>query len=310
MDERQRLVLWVFSGLYGLLVGSFLNVCIFRLPRNCMSIRGPRSRCPGCSRGIAWYDNVPVLSWLLLRGRCRHCGRRISPRYVLVELLTGVLLAWAGWRALYGSPGLTGMQQALKFAVESSFVSALLVSAFIDLEFRILPDEITLRGLAVGLGVSALWPFLHPEAGRLVVPGTGLALTQPHLVSLGASAIGALAGGGTLYVVGVFGKLAFRKRIEALGETEAMGLGDVKFMAMAGSILGWRAVLLSLVLACVGGSLVGLLRLLVARRMGYVPFGPFLSLGALAMLYLGPWVDLGVRLYMDAVNRLAERLLS
>ncbi len=309
MDERQRQVLFVFSGILGLLIGSFLNVCIFRLPRNCMSIKGPRSRCPGCSSGIAWYDNVPVLSWLLLKGRCRSCKLPISPRYAGVELLSGGLFLWAGWRALYDSPALGPGGQAAKFAVETAFVSALIVCTFIDLEFRILPDEITLPGLGLGLAVSALFPFLHPEAGRLGLPGTTWVLSQPNLVSLGAAAVGALTGGGTLYAVAVLGKVLFRRRIAELGETEAMGLGDVKFMAMAGAVLGWRGVLLTFLLACLAGSLTGLVRFVATRRLGYVPFGPFLSAGALGVLYLGRWVDLGLKLYMDFVHELVERWL-
>jgi leader peptidase (prepilin peptidase)/N-methyltransferase len=309
MDGPQRQALWVFSGLLGLLVGSFLNVVVFRLPRNCMSVRGPRSRCPGCSTRIAWFDNIPVLSWILLRGRCRSCRAPISPRYAGVELLTGLLFLWAGARALYWSPQPGSGPQVLRFAVEALFVSVLVACTFIDIDFRILPDEITIPGTVLALGISAAFPFLHPEAGSLLLPGTSLTLRDPHLVSLAAAAVGALAGGGTLYGVAVLGKILFRKRIEALGETEAMGLGDVKYMAMIGALLGWRGVLLTLVLGCLLGAVFGLVRGLLTRRLGTVPFGPFLSAGALGMLFLEPWVTRGMNAYMDLVQALVSRLI-
>src|ERR1041385_2228505 len=112
MVEGQKVVLLVASGMTGLLIGSFLNVCIFRLPRNCMSIVKPRSRCPKCLNWIAWYDNLPVISWTVLGGKCRHCRNPIPVRYTLVEILTGALFLYSGWRALYASPDLTGTQQA------------------------------------------------------------------------------------------------------------------------------------------------------------------------------------------------------
>src|SRR5262245_57061381 len=185
MDPRQQTVLFIFSGLLGLVVGSFLNVCIFRLPRNCMSIVKPRSRCPKCLTWIAWYDNLPVVSWTLLGGKCRHCKNPISIRYTLVELLTGALFLYAGWRALYGVDA-PGWQQGVQFALEAWFISALIVSTFIDLEFRILPDEITLSGVVIGLAASAAFPFLH--SNDLLRS----AIREPHLASLTASALGAV----------------------------------------------------------------------------------------------------------------------
>jgi len=306
MSESQRTVLLVFSGIFGLTIGSFLNVCIFRLPRNCMSIVKPRSRCPKCLTWIAWYDNLPVISWLLLGGKCRHCKHPISIRYTLVELLTGALFLYAGYRALYLWPhGLLRSEEfslvlfdplaGAQFVIEAWFVSALIVSTFIDFEFRILPDEITLSGVVLGLVASAIFPFLH--AGDLVRS----AIREPHLASAAASAVGALAGGGAIYLVGVLGKLVFRK--------EAMGFGDVKYMAMIGAVLGWRGVLLTFVLACIAGSVIGIGKYLAVRRMGYVPFGPFLSGGALTMLFWSPWVDRALAAYMAFVQHLTDRLL-
>src|SRR5262245_4244871 len=151
MTPDQRLVLFVFSGLLGLLVGSFLNVCIFRLPRECMSIVRPRSRCVSCRAFIAWYDNIPVFSWLILGGRCRHCRVRISPRYVLVELLTSAIFLWAAHVQLYEGTLRPEWHRAVWFAIQAGLASSLIVCTFIDLEFTILPDEITLSGIVAGL---------------------------------------------------------------------------------------------------------------------------------------------------------------
>lgn len=293
MDPRQQTVFFIFSGLLGLVVGSFLNVCIFRLPRNCMSIVKPRSRCPKCLNWIAWYDNLPVVSWTLLGGKCRRCRHPISVRYTLVELLTGALFLYAGWRAIYGSR-LAGWEQGVQFAVEAWFISSLIVCTFIDLEFRILPDEITLSGVLLGLALSAAFPFLH--ADDLMRS----AIREPRLASVAASALGAVVGGGAIYLVGVLGKVVFRK--------EAMGFGDVKYMAMAGTLLGWRGVLLTFVIACLWGSIFGIGKLIVTRRMGYVPFGPFLSVGALTMLFFSAEVDLAIKAYMAFNHRLLEGL--
>lgn len=312
MSDAQRLVLFVFSGIFGLTIGSFLNVCIFRLPRNCMSVVKPRSRCPKCLTWIAWFDNLPVLSWCVLGGKCRHCRNPISVRYTLVELLTGGLFLIAGHRALYQVPD-PGLAQAVGFAVEASLVGALIVCTFIDLEFRILPDEITIWGTGVALAVSAAFPSLHGwstpvPAGMEIsrayhwTPGHGLPwdLPEAHLASLAASAAGAAAGAGAIWIVGVLGKLVFRK--------DAMGFGDVKYMAMIGAVLGWRGVLLTFVLACVAGSVYGIGKYAAVRRMGYVPFGPFLSLGALAMLFWTPWVDAALHAYLRGTHRLLDGL--
>jgi leader peptidase (prepilin peptidase)/N-methyltransferase len=313
MAENQLLVLWVFSGIFGLLIGSFLNVCIFRLPRNCMSIVKPRSRCPKCLNWIAWYDNFPVVSWTLLGGKCRHCKTPISVRYTLVELLTGALFLYAGRRALYGIHE-PHWSQAVWFVVECWLVGSMIVCTFIDLEFRILPDEITLSGIVLGLAASAAFPFLHGWGGVFAtggtevvrifhyLPGHGLPLEirEPHLASLAAAVLGALAGGGSIWMVGVLGKLVFRK--------DAMGLGDVKYMAMIGSILGWRAILLTFVLACLTGSIFGIGKYAAVRRMGYVPFGPFLSFGALTMLFASDLVSAALAAYLMGTHRLLDRL--
>jgi len=304
MAENQRLILWIFSGLLGLNIGSFLNVCIFRLPRNCMSIVKPRSRCPKCLHWIAWYDNLPVISWCVLGGKCRHCKNPISIRYTLVELLTGAFFLYAGWRALYRTATPT-QTDAIWFFVEVSLVSALIVCTFIDLEFQILPDEITLWGTLVGLVASAALPALHGWTNVVyrLYPGQGLPrveIGEPHLASLAASVFGAAAGGGSIWLVGFLGEKLFRK--------PAMGFGDVKYMAMIGSVLGWRGVLMTFVLACLAGSVFGLGKYAVKREMGYVPFGPFLALGAIAMLFWPGLVDAGLDAYLRGTHSLLDRL--
>ena len=243
--------IWWF--VIGTFVGSFLNVCIYRIPRE-ESIVRPRSRCPHCRHPIAWYDNVPLLSYLLLRAQCRHCRKPIHWRYPLVEVVTGAFTAWTFQRFGHTPPA----------AVYAAFVWALIAASAIDFEHQIIPDEISLGGLAVGLILSPLLPQLH---------GT----SQP-LVALGRSAIGALAGGGSLYVTGVLGTWVFRK--------EAMGGGDVKLLAMAGSLLGWKLVTLTFFLAPVLAIGPGL-AVLFTKKSHVIPYGPFLSMALVVSLFAG-----------------------
>ena len=304
---------FVFSGLFGLTIGSFLNVCIFRLPRNCMSIVKPRSRCPKCLNWIAWYDNLPVMSWVALGGKCRHCRNPISVRYAMVELLTGALFLFAGWRAIYASPFLSPAEQAGRFAVDAWFISAMVICSFVDLDFRIIPDEVSLSGILVGLAASLAFPFLH-SAGLTDLPVVGgalpKALREGHFAALSAAAVGAVVGAGTIYVVGVMGKILFRKRVEAAGEDTAMGLGDVKFMAMAGAVLGWRGVLCTLMVACLCGAVFGVGRVIVTRRMGFVPFGPFLAVGALTLLFVPGGVNAAIGAYLRFNQSIVDWMMN
>ncbi len=244
---------WLFWFALGSCIGSFLNVCIYRLPRE-QSIVRPRSRCPTCEHPIAWHDNVPLLSFVFLGGACRHCRHPISWRYPVVELVTGLATAtvlsrfgvWpVGW-------------------IYVAFVAALITASFIDLEFQIIPDEISVGGLVVGLALSALIPALHG--------------TTSHWVSVMRSAIGLLVGGGVLYGTGLMGDFIFRK--------ESMGGGDIKLLAMAGAILGWKLVLLTFFLAPLLALIPGLLVLLL-KRSHLIPYGPFLSLGLILALFVG-----------------------
>lgn len=205
----------IVAGLFGLLIGSFLNVCIVRLPAD-QSVVRPGSRCPKCASPIRWWDNVPVISWLLLRGKCRSCGAPIGILYPVVELAVGLLFFGAAWR--YGL-GLEAVRAAL-------FGTLLLGIALTDGRTYLIPDEFTIGGLIAGLVLAALDGF-------------------PVLIS---SLIGAAVGFLVLWVVGAGGKWLLKE--------EAMGGGDIKMMAMVGAFLGWQGVLLTIFLGALTGTLI------------------------------------------------------
>jgi leader peptidase (prepilin peptidase) / N-methyltransferase len=258
--------------LFGLLIGSFLNVCIYRMPRD-LSVVRPRSFCPACQHPIAWYDNVPVLSYLLLRGRCRHCKAAISPRYPAVELLTGALFFVYVWKL---GPTLA----ALKFCL---YGAALVGLIFADLEERILPDEFTLGGAAVGLVLACFVPVKDEiAAGLLWLAG---AHWSPPWTSLAEAVLGAglpcmfLWLGGWLYL-----KLRHR---------EGLGLGDVKLIAMVGAFLGLRGALLTLIVGSLLGSVIGYAYIRITRQdpaTYELPFGTFLGAAAIAVSLAGTGV--------------------
>lgn len=228
------------AGIFGALVGSFLNVCIYRLPIE-MSIAWPSSGCPTCGRRLAWFENIPIVSYFALWGRCRTCKQPIAGRYPVVEALTALMFAAAWW---YYPPGLLLVSRLI-------LGCALIVLFAIDLEHQLLPNVITLPGVAVGFVLSF---FIEP--GWL------------------NSLIGILVGGGVLYAIA---EIYYRVRHE-----EGLGMGDVKMLAMIGAFLGWKLTLLTLMLGSLAGSLIGVL-LLAMNRGGMkhaLPFGTFLALGA------------------------------
>jgi leader peptidase (prepilin peptidase)/N-methyltransferase len=251
--------------LFGLLIGSFLNVCIHRWPRG-RSVVKPRSHCVRCRKPIAWYDNIPVVSYILLRGRCRYCGRHISLRYPAVELLTGVMFFCFVWKL-----GLTG--EAYKMCVLSAILIALV---FTDLEKLILPDELTLGGTLIGLGFSAFVPVHDDTAGGLLwLMGLDL---NGRAQSIGAAVIGAalpaifLWGGGWLY--------------EKIRKREGLGLGDVKLMVMVGAFLGLQGALATLLVGSLAGSVISLIYIKLTKKDAatyQLPFGSFLGLAGLAL---------------------------
>lgn len=262
----------------GLSVGSFGNVLIYRLPLERLSILKPaRSFCPSCKTQLTWRDNVPVLGWLLLRGRCRHCNEQISARYPLIELIVGLLFAWIWWL----QPPVD-TQAAIHLAVMLYLATTCVVISAIDLEHTIIPDRVTLPGMAVGVLLSVAFPFLHAEHP----PYDAM---DPRATALLASLGGALAGGGSLWLFGKLGNLMLARQMAQAGVEDAMGFGDVKWMAFAGTLLGPLLVLDAILAACFVGAIVGLLAKLVAalRRTEAppgMPFGPFLSMGILAQL--------------------------
>lgn len=254
-----------------------------------MSIVRPRSRCTNCLKLIAWYDNFPVVSYLLLGGKCRHCRRRISPRYMIVELVTGAIFAYAAWVQIYRTAG-PWSDRAVWFAVQAYLSSALIACTFIDLEFRILPDEITLSGIVLGLACGAAFPFLFRGAlpiDRWVV------LRDPHVRGAVASVLGGLVGGGMTWMVRVVGERIYKR--------EAMGFGDVKLMAFLGTFLGWKGIFFTFLLGCFAGALYGVGHWLVRGKIRnvQVPFGPFLAAGAMAMVFFAPQIDGLITAYLN-----------
>jgi leader peptidase (prepilin peptidase)/N-methyltransferase len=256
--------------IFGLLVGSFLNVCIVRLPRG-RSIVNPPSHCPRCRERIKFYDNIPLISFLLLRGKCRMCGEPISWRYPLVELMNGLFYVWIIREFQFGGESFLLM----------AFCSSLIVVTFIDFDFQIIPDMITLSGILLGVMagpffLSALNEPLPFQLGHLMPHA------WPHLIAFLNSVIGMLCGALPLLTVGWMW--------EKLRHVEAMGGGDVKLMGMIGAFLGWKGALLTIMLGALFGSVVGLGLILLKRHKmdKVIPFGPFLALGAVATAFYGP----------------------
>lgn len=255
------------AALLGLLLGSFLNVCIYRIPRD-LSVVAPRSFCPECGAQIAWYDNFPVLSYFLLRRQCRSCGQPIPARYPLVELTTSILFALVvaeyGWTIA-----------ALKWCVFEAVLAALF---WTDLEERILPDELTLGGTAAGL-IFAIFVAVPSIAGNLLLPGAGTALR-----SLLSAAIAAIVLVAPIWAVGaVYGWI--RKR-------EVLGLGDVKLLLLIAVFLGAERGLYALMIGAIGGSVIGIAYILATRRSAAtyeLPFGTFLCAGAAVVPLLSRW---------------------
>jgi leader peptidase (prepilin peptidase)/N-methyltransferase len=256
----------------GAIVGSFLNVVIHRIPRE-QSIVLPSSKCPKCRAEIKPYDNIPVLSYLILRGRCRACGVSISPRYPAVEALTGLLFAAVTWH--------DGLSYALAF--DLAFIAAMIALIFIDAEHMILPNVITYPGVLFALLTRLLLPYLVTPAHFDDLPQ--LLATFPKLplwaVSLIGAAIGALIGGGSLWLMGFLW--------EKLRGVEAMGFGDVKMMLMVGAFLGWRLTLLTIMMGALSGSIAGIAVMYKRGRnlQMMLPFGIFLGIGAIISFFVG-----------------------
>lgn len=288
------LVFGFFAFGLGACIASFLNVCIWRLPRNESVVR-PASHCPRCNAPIRWHQNVPIVSWLALRGRCAHCGQPISWRYVAVELLGGVLflaayLQWA-YPFFFAAPppaALTPFGSLLHVPACWLVFSGLILGAFIDLDHYYLPDRVTLGGMILGVPASYFVPELQFTPG-IAVPRSGLEAVG---WSLGGLAFGFFF----LWGLRAVASKAFRK--------EALGFGDVKLLGAIGAFFGPVAALFTVVLSSIVGSIVGIALVLRGRtKLGSgmaVPYGPFLALGALAWVFWGPWL---VWLYLQLGTR-------
>jgi leader peptidase (prepilin peptidase)/N-methyltransferase len=267
-----RLLLDLYAALLGLVTGSYMNVVVHRLPRQVSTVL-PRSRCPDCGAAIRPLDNVPVVSWLALRGRCRDCGRRISWRYPLVEAGTALLFV--------GSAERFGL--SLQTPAAAIFCSLLVALAAIDIEHLLLPDRLTLPGIAAGIA-------LQPVTGWAGAAWRGIA----------GGIFGAALGAGLL--LAAYGLWWLLRREEGLG------LGDVKMLAMTGAFLGWKGVVVSLFVGAASGAIFGLTLMALggAGLRSKLPFGAFLALGALVALFAGPEL---LRLYLGAALGIGTALL-
>lgn len=240
------LLLLIF--LFGLCIGSFLNVCIYRIPES-KSIVSPGSMCPGCGNPIKVYDNIPVLSYIILKAKCRNCSAHISLRYPTVELLTGLITLSTFLK--FGP----GMEAVIYFI----FIATLVVITFIDMDHRIIPDVISIPGIIVFFVAALLIPT----------------------VSVRDSLLGILAGGGILFIIA---ELYFR-----VTGKEGMGGGDVKLLAMIGALVGWQGVLFTIFVSSLVGTVIGIIVMLIQGKnlKLAVPFGPFLSIGAVVYVFFG-----------------------
>ncbi len=248
--------------LFGACWGSFLNVCIYRIPAE-LSVVKPRSRCPKCMTNLAWRDNIPILGWLLLGGKCRYCKAPISPRYPIVELITALLFT-AIWLKY---PMLTDGAIDYRFAAYALLAFGLLLGSFVDLDEMWIPDRCTIGGMIIGPILSFLIPAMHGETGRL----DGLV----------QSLLGMAFGFGLLWSVGFFGKLILKK--------DAMGFGDVKLMGALGAFFGWQAVLFIIFVSSLLGSIVGVSLIAFGKKewQSRIPFGPYIALAALIWMLGG-----------------------
>jgi leader peptidase (prepilin peptidase)/N-methyltransferase len=276
----------VFLFALGTVVGSFLNVCIYRIPWQ-KSVIWPGSRCPKCWNAIAPQDNIPIVSWLALRGHCRHCSASIAARYPLVEALVGLLFVGVYVTdVLYGPPipwGTLPARYPLQVAYHLALVALLVAATFIDYDLWIIPDEITVTGMIVGLGLGTIFPEIRPDPS----------MARTHAEGFWVGLTGLLVGGGLTLAVRQLGSLAFRK--------EAMGLGDVTLMAMIGAFLGWQIAVMTFFLGAFVGlghalwkvvKLVG--KRLAGRKIASVdhelPYGPYLSMAAAMLMLSWPWL--------------------
>lgn len=255
------MIIELFFFIFGAIIGSFLNVCIIRLAEE-KSVVMPPSHCMKCKKNIAWYDNIPLISYWVLGGKCRHCKAKFSMRYFWVELLTGVTFV-----LFYLYFGLDIL--LLPYLV---MVSGYIIAIFVDFEHRIIPDEVSVGGIYAGLIFSAFIPQMQN------VSFANNTVLMTHLKALGFSALGVIIGGGSILLMGLLGDWLFKK--------EAMGGGDIKLLAMMGAFLGWEKALLAFFIAPFFGAVYGLIEKIRTNDTA-IAYGPFLILGALIAQFKG-----------------------
>jgi leader peptidase (prepilin peptidase)/N-methyltransferase len=284
---QSLMLLWTF--VLGCAVGSFLNVVIWRLPRGLTIGRPKRSFCPRCDHVIRWYDNIPLVSYAWLGARCRDCGGSISARYPIVEGLTGLIFA-----LIYLQQGVNQATELGQVIVMMLVASLLIVGSAVDVDWLIIPDEITFFGLVGGAAAGLLVPGLHVgvEPYHTYARLTGMA----HLDGLVGSLIGAAAGGLTVLIFAAIGAAMFRR--------EAMGFGDVKLLAMVGAFFGWKVAIVAFFLAPFVGLLYGI-PILIASDEHVMPFGPFLSVGSFVALLFRSYFCA----YLEPMEYLVRHLL-
>ncbi len=268
----------IFIFILGLIVGSFLNVCIVRLPQE-KSIVFPGSHCTKCKKPIAWHDNIPLVSYILLGGKCRFCKEKFSFLYFFVELVTGIVFL-----LFYLYFGLTLVLIPYLF-----MVSCFIVATIVDFQHRIIPDEISVGGMCFGVLFSLLIPAMHGLSADTTQP---IAIFLVHLKSLGVSLLGVLIGGGSIYLMGILGDFLFKK--------ESMGGGDIKLLAMIGAFLGWQMAILTFFIAPFFGAVFGIIEKIRTKDTA-IAYGPFLALAAIICLFFGDaliaWIKSGYGLY-------------
>ena len=265
-----------FAFILGAMVGSFLNVCVYRIPAG-LSVVRPASRCPKCEQGIAWYDNIPIVSWLILGAKCRNCKTDISWQYPLVEAITGLLFFLVFWR----------FQLTLATPVYMLLAASLVLVTFVDLTDWTIPNEVTFPGIPLGVVLSIVAMF-YPDSGLIVL--------GPFKEAVFNSLLGVLVGGGILYALDKASLILLKK--------PGMGFGDVKLNAMLGAFFGVYGAVLVIILAAFVGSFIGIGLMLYTKgrevEMGeegeehkaghYLPFGPYLALGGVIVMFIGPQI--------------------
>lgn len=264
-------LIWYFDVIafaFGACWGSFMNVCIWRIPRE-ESVIKPRSHCPKCNKMITWQDNIPLLSWLILRGKCRHCALPISPRYITVELITALLFlsVWKMYGPLSTIGTDVGLTSSLAFVgCYFLLVFGLLMGSYIDIDHMYLPDRVTKGSMILGVLFSFIFPAIQSPA---------MGVVPTHLAAAVNSGIGLLLGGGILWGIALLGKFMFKK--------DAMGFGDVKLMAGLGACLGGQAIPFIIFVSSLFGAVFGLSMIAMGKKelQSKIPFGPYIAGAAL-----------------------------